>query len=96
MGDQLVELAARLQDRCVALGLTVATAESCTGGLVAHALTEVPGSSAYVRGGIVAYSDEVKRAKAIFTECDAEGISTADEAKVKASKSTSRAAKYAD
>jgi nicotinamide-nucleotide amidase len=41
-------------------GRTVAVAESCTGGLVAHRLTEVAGSSAYVRGGIVAYADDVK------------------------------------
>ena len=40
---------------------TVSLAESCTGGLVGAMLTEVPGSSAYVTGGIIAYSNEVKQ-----------------------------------
>ena len=57
----LVALASRLQDLCLARGLTVGTAESCTGGLVAEAITAVPGSSGYFVGGVVSYSDAVKR-----------------------------------
>jgi nicotinamide-nucleotide amidase len=41
-------------------GLTVGFAESCTGGLVAHRLTNVPGSSGYFRGAVTAYADTVK------------------------------------
>ena len=44
----------------VAQGLTVAVAESCTGGLVLGRLTDRPGASAFVRGGIVAYANDVK------------------------------------
>jgi nicotinamide-nucleotide amidase len=43
---------------------SIATAESCTGGLLAARLTETPGASEYVKGGIVAYSDEVKISQA--------------------------------
>jgi nicotinamide-nucleotide amidase len=41
-------------------GLTVATAESCSGGLIAHRITNVAGSSGYFLGGIVSYSNEAK------------------------------------
>jgi nicotinamide-nucleotide amidase len=46
-----------------ASGLKLATAESCTGGLVAARLTSVPGSSASFVGGVVSYADEVKRSE---------------------------------
>lgn len=50
----------RLGKQLMAKGLTVSTAESCTGGGIAARLTSVAGSSAYVRGGIVSYQNDVK------------------------------------
>lgn len=46
----------RLQGR----NWTLATAESCTGGLLGHRITQVPGSSTYFLGGVVSYADDVK------------------------------------
>ena len=45
---------------CKQKGVTIVTAESCTGGLIAGCLTEVPGSSAVIEGGFVTYSNQAK------------------------------------
>jgi nicotinamide-nucleotide amidase len=53
-------VAALVVERCRAYGLRIATAESCTGGLVGARLTDVPGASDVYAGGVIAYSNEVK------------------------------------
>ena len=57
----MTDLATRLQAACLARGLHVVTVESCTGGLVGAAITAIPGSSAYYLGGLITYSNDVKR-----------------------------------
>lgn len=56
--DSLEELVGKL---CVLKGIRIGTAESCTGGEIAHKITSVPGSSAYYMGSIVAYNNDVKK-----------------------------------
>jgi nicotinamide-nucleotide amidase len=59
-GEDERTIAEIVLDLCRAHGLTLATAESCTGGLVAARLTSVPGSSDVFRGAVVAYANDVK------------------------------------
>jgi nicotinamide-nucleotide amidase len=59
-GDDTADLAAVVLQRCRERALHVATAESCTGGMLGARLTAVPGSSDVYVGGIIAYSNEIK------------------------------------
>jgi nicotinamide-nucleotide amidase len=61
-GSDARALARSLLDLCRGRRLTIATAESCTGGLVAGALTDIPGSSDVIDRGFITYSNEAKRA----------------------------------
>ena len=60
--DAIRDTAACVLDACRTRGLKVATAESCTGGLVTGALTEIPGSSDVLDRGFVTYSNAAKQA----------------------------------
>ena len=59
--DEITSAAVALLDHCKAKALTLATAESCTGGLVAAAISEISGSSAVLDRGFVTYSNEAKQ-----------------------------------
>jgi nicotinamide-nucleotide amidase len=61
MSDELRAAAIAVLDACRARGLKIATAESCTGGLVAGALTDIAGSSDVFDRGFVTYSNEAKQ-----------------------------------
>jgi nicotinamide-nucleotide amidase len=61
-GGDARALSRSLLDLCRMRKLTIATAESCTGGLVAGALTDIPGSSDVIDRGFITYSNEAKRA----------------------------------
>jgi nicotinamide-nucleotide amidase len=56
-----------LGDLLISKSLTISVAESCTGGLIGHLITSVPGSSEYFMGGIISYSNQAK--------CDLLGVS---------------------
>ena len=61
--DDEISIEELVLDACRGRGLTLATAESCTGGMIAARLTGVPGSSAVFRGAVVAYANEIKESE---------------------------------
>ncbi|MBQ9285824.1 MAG: CinA family protein [Bacteroidaceae bacterium] len=60
MNIQIKVLSREISEYLWRAGMTLSTAESCTSGFVAAAITAVPGASSYFRGGVVAYCDELK------------------------------------
>ena len=83
-GEGNTTMEAEVGKLLTAAGATVAVAESCTGGLIGHRLTDVPGSSAYMLGGVVAYSNKVKQSvlgvrKETLVEHGAVSCETAEE-----------------
>ena len=65
LGDKVIGVdVSSIQEVCLALlrerGLTLGTAESCTGGMMASLMTDLPGASQVFRGGVVSYHEEVK------------------------------------
>lgn len=84
--QELVALAHRLAAACREARIRLATAESCTGGLVGHLITEVGGSSDYFVGALVTYANEAKITLADVPESvlDAHGAVSAQVAKAMA------------
>lgn len=59
-GENDVRVEEDIADRLIKSNKTIATAESCTGGYLAHLLTSIPGSSAYFQGSVISYSNGIK------------------------------------
>jgi PncC family amidohydrolase len=59
--QDVYSVAGRVHDLFSEKGLTLSVAESCTGGLLSHCLTQRPGASSFFRAGVVAYSNDAKR-----------------------------------
>ncbi|NOZ24812.1 MAG: CinA family protein [Nitrospirae bacterium] len=60
MDDSTLETVSRIHEIFRARGLTLSVAESCTGGLISHYITALPGASAFFEAGVVTYSSEAK------------------------------------
>lgn len=72
IGYEMNSLAEAVGEKLVEVQKTMATAESCTGGNIAHQITLIPGSSRYFKGTVVSYANEVKQQVLGVNACDLE------------------------
>ena len=59
--EKISELSRSIVEKCTEMNFKVATAESCTGGMISAAITSVPGSSAVIELGVCSYSNRIKQ-----------------------------------
>jgi PncC family amidohydrolase len=78
--DEIHRLSERLGDRLRARGWHCSTAESCTGGGIALGITSIAGSSDYMQGGIVAYSNDVKHRLLNVSQATLDSVGAVSEA----------------
>jgi nicotinamide-nucleotide amidase len=81
---ELLDLAATVARRLIEVGRVLVTAESCTGGWIGKVCTELPGASAWYRGGAVSYANEAKTAMLGVTPALLEAEGAVSEAVVRA------------
>lgn len=79
MGYEMNSVAEAVGQKLVELQKTLATAESCTGGNIAHRITLVPGSSRYFKGTVVSYANEVKQQVLGVDKCDLDNYGAVSE-----------------
>lgn len=79
-GEDDADLAGVVLDKCRELGLTLAVAESCTGGMLGERITSVPGCSDVFRGGVIAYHDDIKRQRLGVTRMTLDSVGAVSEA----------------
>ena len=77
--EERVDMAEVVLDACRARSLTVALAESCTGGMLGERLTAIPGSSDVLRGGVIAYANAVKQSALGVREATLESVGAVSE-----------------
>ena len=61
MDKELTDVIQKVHEQCKKRGLTLSVAESCTGGLISHYITMIPGASTFFKAGVISYSADAKQ-----------------------------------